>query len=235
MPSADDYVLVQGLRDTRGTLERWQAQPGAVLGRWLALSLAIAVGLLLAVWAVASLVTPDTTFVYIPGIDGPADAGEYARILARNSLVLALHAVACIAGFIAGSSMRHEADRRTGFSRALHEKAGMAAIAWVVAVTSFSLLTQAYVLGSSGSGLAANLAVSPGLLILTVLPHALPELVALFLPLAAWLVASRRDEWSELLAATFVTVAVAVPVLLVSAALELLLWPELLRIASPLV
>ena len=33
-------------------------------------------------------------------------------------------------------------------------------------------------------------------------PHAIPELVALFLPLAAWIIASRRGEWEQLLAAT---------------------------------
>ena len=37
---------------------------------------------------------------------------------------------------------------------------------------------------------------------LTLLPHALPELFALFLPLAAWIIASRRGRWDELLAAT---------------------------------
>ena len=42
--------------------------------------------------------------------------------------------------------------------------------------------------------------------------HAVPELCALFLPLAAWLLASRRRAWNELLAATFVTTAIAVPV-----------------------
>ena len=54
---------------------------------------------------------------------------------------------------------------------------------------------------------------SRGVLMLTLLPHALPELVALFLPLAAWMVASRREAWNELLAATAVTTAVAAPVL----------------------
>ena len=49
------------------------------------------------------------------------------------------------------------------------------------------------------------------------LPHAIPELTALFLPLAAWLIASRRGEWNQLLAATFVTVAIAIPVLVVAA------------------
>jgi hypothetical protein len=66
-----------------------------------------------------------------------------------------------------------------------------------------------------------------------VLPHAIPELVAVFLPLAAWLIASRRGEWSDLLAATFVTVAIAIPILLVSAMIELYVWPELLEIVSP--
>ena len=63
---------------------------------------------------------------------------------------------------------------------------------------------------------------------LTVLPHAVPELVALFLPLAAWTIASRRDEWQDLLAATFATVAVAIPVLVVAAVWETYAWPELL-------
>jgi uncharacterized membrane protein YccC len=64
---------------------------------------------------------------------------------------------------------------------------------------------------------------------LTLLPHALPELFALFLPLAAWMVASRRGDWHELLAATFVTVAIAIPILLAAAAIEVWGWPTLLN------
>jgi hypothetical protein len=74
---------------------------------------------------------------------------------------------------------------------------------------------------------AAFLRVSPGLLLVGVLPHALPELVALFLPLAAWIIASRTAKWDELLAATFVTVAVALPVLLAAAFVEVFLSPHL--------
>ena len=156
-----------------------------------------------------------------------------ARILGRNALVLALHAVACVAGFMAGSSLQHEAERRTGLSRVIHEKAGPIAIGWVAIVTCFSLVTQAYALGSYGSTLAAQFGISPGMLVLTVLPHALLELVALFLPLAAWLVASRRNQWSDLLAATLVTVMVAIPALIVSSIIELTVWPKLLEAASP--
>ncbi len=59
------------------------------------------------------------------------------------------------------------------------------------------------------------------------LPHAIPELIALFLPLAAWIIASRRGEWEQLLAATVVTVALAVPVLVVAAFVEVYVSPHL--------
>ena len=42
------------------------------------------------------------------------------------------------------------------------------------------------------------------------------------------MIASRRDDWHELLAATVVTVAIAVPVLLAAAAVETWVSPRLL-------
>ena len=72
------------------------------------------------------------------------------------------------------------------------------------------------------------------MLILSVLPHAIPELTALFLPLAAWLIASRRGQWNQLLAATFITVLLAVPVLVAAATIEVYVWPHILRALSPL-
>jgi uncharacterized membrane protein SpoIIM required for sporulation len=107
------------------------------------------------------------------------------------------------------------------------------AIAWVIAVTMFSLVAQAFGLGMTAASMSAQLGIGSGLLILTVLPHALLELTAVFLPLAAWLIASRRDEWEELLAATFVTVGLALPMLFLAALIELTVWPRLLDIVSP--
>ena len=115
----------------------------------------------------------------------------------------------------------------------VHERARPLAFAWVVCVITFSLVTQAYILGSTGAQLAAQLDVSPATLVLTVAPHALTELTAVFLPLAAWTIASRKGEWGNLLAATFATVAVAIPMLVVAAAWETLVWPTLLTNASP--
>ena len=226
--SANEFVVVRGLRDTRGALSRWNDRPGPVLRDWFGGALAVACALLFSVWVVASLTQPDPTPVSIPGLNTTAVPGDVVSLLLRNSLVLALHAMACVAGFIAGSSLPHSAARRTGFSRWLHEKAGPLAIAFVIGATLFSLSTQAYALGSAAASLAPQLGMTPGLLLVGLLPHALPELVALFLPLAAWTIASRRGHWHELLAATFVTVAIAAPVLVASAFVEVYLSPRLL-------
>jgi hypothetical protein len=228
--SVNDLVLVQGMADTKLALRRWNDNPYEVVGPWLALSGLITAGLLVAVYAVARLTTPDATILYlIPGLNEAAGLPEYLAVLYRNSLVLALHALACVAGFIAGSSLPLSATGRSGLSRLVHEKAGPLAIAFVVCATAFSLCTQAYVLGGGTSSVAGQLGTTPGVLLLALAPHAVPELVALFLPLAAWIIASRRGEWQNLLAATFVTVALAIPVLLASAAIEIWVTPQILR------
>ena len=233
MSAANQHVFSHGMRDTRATLEMWSERPWRVLGAWAALSLAVALALLTATWFVAGLLTPDLTPVHIAGLTYSSSPDDLLPILWRNSLVLALHATACIAGFIAGASMPIAAAERTGFSRWAHVKAGEFAILFVCAVTLFSLSTQALYLGFQGSTIAYQLQISRFELILSVLPHALPELTALFLPLAAWLIASRRSEWGDLLAATFVTVAIALPMLLVAALIELFVWPDLLLALSP--
>ena len=102
-------------------------------------------------------------------------------------------------------------------------------------MTLFSLATQAFYLGFQGSTLAFQLHISRAALILSVLPHAIPELTALFLPLAAWLIASRRGEWDQLLAATFITVALGIPTLVVAATIEVFVWPHILTALSPVV
>ncbi len=223
-----DLVLVRGLADTRATLAAWNRRPGLVVGRWAAGALAISLLLLGAVWLVAVLSTPDPAPRLLGFYDNPT-LGHVQEVLGRNSLVLALHAFACIAGFIAGSSLPTEAERYSGRWRRIHDMAGPLAIAFVVGATLFSLVTQALVLGQGASSLAALMDTSPGMLLLVLLPHALPELVALFLPLAAWMIASRRKDWHELLAATLITVVLAVPVLIAAAFVEVYVTPGLLR------
>jgi hypothetical protein len=233
MSTVNQHVFSNGMQDTRAALEDWREAHWYVLRGWLALSLAIALALLGAVWIVAGLLTPDLTPIHLPGLTEPSDPGDLLPILWRNSLVLALHATACIAGFIAGASMPIAAEQRTGFSRWIHVKAGELAILFVCAVTLFSLCTQALYLGFQGSTIAFQLHISIAALLLSVLPHALIELTALFLPLAAWLIASRRGEWNQLLAATVVTAAIAIPALILAATIEVYVWPHILAALSP--
>jgi hypothetical protein len=230
--TANETVLSNGMEDTRDTLAEWREGRWRVLRGWFALSLCIALALLTAVWVVSGLLTPDLSPWHLAGFEDTPQPSDMLPILYRNALVLALHATACVAGFIAGASMPLAAEQRAGFSRWVHLKAGQLAICFVAAVTLFSLMTQALYLGYQGSTLAFQMHISRIDLVLSVLPHALIELTALFLPLAAWLIASRRGEWSQLLAATAVTVAIAVPMLLVAATIEVYVWPHILHSMS---
>ncbi|HWI22827.1 MAG TPA: hypothetical protein VNT22_09465 [Baekduia sp.] len=222
-----DFVLVEGLRGTRGILNDWNHRPLKIVGPWLLGALAIALALLGTVLLIATTMRPDPTPFTISGLNSHASVDDVFHILFKNGLVLALHGFACVAGFIAGSSLPAEAERYSGHWRWIHDKAGPLAIAFVSAATLFSLLTQAYALGDIAATTANYLHMPPGTLLLGLSLHAIPELTALFLPLAAWIIASRRDEWDHLLAATFVTVGFAVPVLILCAVVEVYLSPDL--------
>ena len=224
---ASAYAFADGVHRTRAALRAWQHAPLKVVGRWVAGSAMAAAGLLTAVLLVAYL---DRGYEQILSLQPPFAVGDLAdvvRVLRSNLLVLALHAMACVAGFIAGSSLSLQVHEHRGLARWAHEHGGRIAIAFVVAATAFSLSAQAYVIGRTLAGVSHFLRVSPALLLLGVLPHAIPELIALFLPLAAWITASRRGEWEQLLAATMVTVALALPVLVAAACVEVYVSPRL--------
>jgi hypothetical protein len=227
---ASQLALVRGWADTRSALDRWNANPWPVLRGWLAWSVAIAVGLLGAVWLVARASTPDPSFLLVHGVNTDGTLGDAMHLFGRNLLVLALHSMACLAGFIAGSSLPQIAESRTGLSRWVHDRAGPLAIGFVICATTFSLITQAYALGQGASTIAAHFQTTPATLLLCLLPHALPELTALFLPLAAWMIASRAGRWNELLAATLVTTALALPVLLTACLVEIFVSPRLIEL-----
>jgi len=227
--AATRYAFVYGVRRTRDTLGGWQADPWPAVRRWFAGSLLAALTLLGATWAVAGVSGAGGFLVQT--IAPPFTVGNFGQveqIVLRNLAVLALHAMACVAGFIAGSSLPLQAQEHTGIRRAIHEHGGRFAIIFVIGATTFSLSAQALVLGGETASVAAALHTSPGVLLVVLLPHALIELTALFLPLAAWIIASRRGEWDQLLAATLVTVAIALPMLIVAALIEVYVSPHVL-------
>jgi hypothetical protein len=225
---ASAYAFTHGVRRTRSALREWNRHPWRILRGWVAGSLLAALALLAAVWVIAAVTGGGPIQTGRPPLV-VGDWSDVLRILSRNALVLALHAMACVAGFIAGSSLPLQAEHQSGFARIVHEQGGRLAMLFVLAATAFSLSAQAYVLGTSVAHVAGALQTSPGMLLLGLLPHAVPELTALFLPLAAWIIASRRGEWDSLLAATLVTVVIAVPVLVMAALWEVYVAPHVLH------
>ena len=66
----------------------------------------------------ASLLKPDLASTTARPLRAVPALDRVLGVLGRNSLVLALHAFACVAGFIAGATLPLTAERRTGLSRA---------------------------------------------------------------------------------------------------------------------
>ena len=224
--SVNDLVLVQGMRDTKLALSRWNENPIAVLRPWAVLSTLISVGLLIAVYVIAEAHTAGRLPLRDPGRD-PRREPAGLRPRAVPQLARARAARARVRGRLHRGQLAPLSDAHgNGLSSAVDEKARPLAIGFVVCAT-LSLGTQAFVIGGTAASLATQLGSSPAQLIFAITPHALPELIALFLPLAAWMIASRRGD-SRVLAATFVTVAIAVPMLLAAAALETWVTPQLL-------
>jgi Stage II sporulation protein M len=219
--------MVDGIRRTRAALDRWRKDPWPMLRGWFGGSMLIAVILLFATWLVAASVSVDASQFDTLGISQTGNRSDVRYLLGRNALVLALHALACVAGFIARSSLPLEAERYAGTWRRMHDKIGTAALTFVAAATVLSLGTQALALGRATAAYSADLDVSPARFLASRLVHALPELMALFLPLAAWLITSRRGQWQDLLAVTFATVAIAAPILVGAAFIEVYVSPHL--------
>jgi hypothetical protein len=144
---ASSYALYHGVRRTRTTLRTWKRRPLPVLGTWVAGSALAAAGLLLAVLVISELFSGYVQPIELQPPFAAGDLSNVASVVSHNLLVLALHAAACVAGFIAGSSLPLQAEGKSGVSLWVHEHGGRIAIAFVVCATTFSLSAQAYVLG----------------------------------------------------------------------------------------
>ena len=173
------------------------------------------------------LSAPDPSSVYFPGLTRPPTLGDFGFVLYRNGLVLALHALRLRRGL-------HRRLVAAAGGRGLHghlalgprPRPARSRSRFVVAATLFSLGTQAYALGSGRLDAVGAARRVPGAAAGRRSRRTrVPELFALFLPLAAWTIAGRRGAWNELLAATFVTIAIAIPILVAAAAIETWVTP----------
>jgi hypothetical protein len=201
---ARPVALPSGAAWTRALFATWAQRPLPTLVPWALGSLAIGLALLGGALAVAMLAGPSE--FYTPVFADPtAGAGDVVRIVVRNTTVLGLQLLVCIGFYVA-----HERGRRDAL--------------WIIgALSAYSLLSQAWRLGHDLASAAASLGLtSPGLL-LRLSVHAVPELTAVFLPLAASLALMRRRRFQDLAAAALLTGAVAFPVVVLAATFEVFL------------
>jgi hypothetical protein len=145
--------------------------------------------------------------------DPTAGVGDALRIFARNSLVLALHSLVCLAIYLATRPAPPRASR-------LQERAGPFALCVIVGLTIYSLASQTLTLGHALADAAHTLGFSELGLLARLSVHAVPELTALFLPLAACIALVRGARDDDLAAAGLVCFAVALPVVAVCAFVE---------------
>ena len=227
-----DLALVRGFRPALRILRDWVRRPLPVVVPWFVVSFGVALVLLGLVWLVASHVAADPTRPWgLPGRMARNPLAAMQHVFERNVVVLALHATACLAGFI----ISFATSESTGDGRLERATRVTAKVAlWFVPVaTLLSIGTQAWVLGSYASTASAHLHMGVATLLATTLPHALLELTAVFLPLAAWLVALRRRRLTELYAATIASVVIALPMLVGASWIEVHRWPDRVQ-AAPL-
>ena len=199
--------------DMRAALRRWAQSPASVLLSWVTGSLLIGALLLAGALLVATLSVPGPdpyTPVFADPAAGVADA---LRIFARNSLVLALHSLVCVAVYLATRPAPPHAGR-------LQERAGPLSLCVVAGLTIYALSQQTWTLGHQLADAAHTLGLSDAGLLARLSVHAIPEVTALFLPLAACIKLVRGAREDDLAAAGVVCFVVALPVVACCALVE---------------
>ena len=199
--------------------------PRAEVRRWLVVSGTIATAMLVGVAVLATIRQHDGPSGFSSGLLDPDGSWSgVAEILKANGLVLALHFFAASAGAIIGRGERDASGTRTMTSRFGTETmpawVERAALAWALGATLLSVAAQTWRLGGILADLAAQVGHAPVLVLLCVLPHALPELCAVFLPLGLFLVQARRDDLAPLVGWIWHALLLAAPALVLCALVE---------------
>lgn len=222
---------------TAGTRVGWRALAGwPEVGRWAAIAGVVAVVLLGSVALIAAHL-PGSFFA---GIESGLfvrhhSVGDALYVFRRNLLVLGIHLCACWIGAIIGR--RHEpASVRLGWVATLNRPVpawmGRLALIYALVVTLLSVALQATALGRQLADVSRAANISSTYLLVLVLPHAVPELIAVFLPLGLFLLEARRGRLDRLGLWSLQAAAVALPVLLCAAAIETYVTPALVSSAS---
>ena len=154
--------------------------------------------------------------------------GDVLSVFGRNLLVLGIHLCACWIGAIIGRPYE-PVPAQWGWVGALHRPVpawmGRTALFYALIVTLMSVAVQAIALGRLLAGLSRTVGIPASRLLVLVLPHAIPELVAVFLPLGLFLLEARRGRLDRLGRWSLQAAALALPLLLCAALIETYVTP----------
>lgn len=207
------------IADTRHALASWLRHPSQLLP-WVALSAVVSAILLLATYIVAITTQADPTGGALIAADPSARWVDFGFVLGRNFTVLLLHLLVCFATYLVRRSIPIQAGELSGVQGWVHRHAQRPALILVIALTVFSIFQQAVNLGHGLASVAAQGTMGEAAILVRLLPHAVPELIAVFLPLAAVVWLEAKDRNRDLLAAVAACTVIAIPVIVVSAWIE---------------
>ena len=220
-------------RAGRITLAGW-----GEVGRWAAVAAGVTAVLLATVAVLAGHDAGDYQVGLSSGLLTRHHAlGDVLYVFRRNLLVLGIHLCACWIGAIVGRPHR-PAPAGLGPLGMLHRPVpgwlGRASLVYALLVTLLSVAVQSIALGRELANLHDASAVPRLRLLWLVAPHAVPELVAVFLPLGLFLLQARRGRLERLGPWSLQAAAVALPILLLAAVIETYVTPARIIAASPL-
>jgi hypothetical protein len=201
------------------------------IGRWAAVAAGVTGLLLCSVALIAGHRAGSWATGITSGLLSPHhDLGDVVYVLRRNLLVLGIHLCACWIGAIIGRP-HQPAPAKWGRAAALHRPVpawmGRLSLYYALAVTLLSVAVQAIGLGEQLADLSRVVGIGSTHLLVLVLPHAIPELVAVFLPLGLFLLEARRGRLDRLGAWSMQAAALALPVLVCAALIETYVTPAL--------
>jgi len=209
-----------GSKETVAALKDWKKDRFKILLPWTVSSLCIALLMFSGAWAVATF-SHQEAVDFTPIFSRPDGSfHDMIWILIRNLMVLLMHLLVCIAAYLARRTVPMQAKYTKGVNRWAHEHAGSFAMPLVAGLTVYSLCWQTWQLGLDLNSSSETLEMSPLALLARAALHGIPELTAIFLPLAACLILGHQKKWNQLAAAAIITAVVAVPVIVIAAAIE---------------
>lgn len=195
----------------------------------------------LSIWAASSYLAGNGYVggEYVPVFSRQDNSiSSFLSIFKNNVTVLAIHFFACVAAFLVDQQVNFFIEKRISHeevvtkleqgagidftSRQQHSQMiiGKITMTVVSAFVLFSAIRQVIIISTQIVSSAGTLDIAVTDLMARAALHAFLELTVIFLPLAAAIILSRKGQENKLLAGAILSAMIAVPTLLLTAAIE---------------